>query len=266
MRRDWRAAVSILRIVLVALDARGKVIPENQQAMELTTIETWLAVACTACSDVPDGRIFRDAVARGLTVADIDDKGDPPANVMHRLAVLHLDPYVGGRSSRNLDQQLRDWQTRLFEEYGDRLAGVTSEELNMPPIAEALPKAVGYFRRAAARRSGVARGRTLKALAQALVWHGYAKVPFDRDECVAAAREALTLLPESFRAERLELNRIIERYDSRAAEDPAAMLARARQLFDIPLEKWIKQEGSLSTLSIFTANADAVGDQTPSLD
>jgi hypothetical protein len=265
MHRNWRAAVSILRIVLVALNARGKVIPENQQAMELTTIETWLAVVCTACSDVPDGRIFRDAVARGEAVADIDDKGDPPANIMHRLAVLHLDPYVAGRSSRDLDQQLRDWQTRLYEEYGDRLAGVSREELYMPPIEEALPKAAGYFRRAAARRSGVARGRTLKALAQALNWHSFANVPFDRGECVAAAREALTLLPERFLAERLELNRIIERYDSRTADDPAAMLARARQLFDIPIEEWIKREGALSTLSIFTANADAVSDTDPEL-
>lgn len=265
MRRDWRAAVSILRIVLVALDARGKVIPENQQAMELTTIETWLAVVCAACSDVPDGRIFRDAVARGEAVADIEDGGDPPANIVHRLAVLHLDPYVGGRSSRNLAQQLRDWQTRVFEEYGDRLAGVTNEELNMPPIEEALPKAVTYFRRAAARRSGVARGRTLKALAQALVWHDYAKVPFARGECVAAAREALTLLPDHFRVEHLELNRIIERFDKHAAADPAAMLVRASQLFDMPVEEWINQEGALSTLSIFTANADAVGDKDPEL-
>jgi hypothetical protein len=136
--------VSILRILMGALDARGKVIPENQQAMELTTIETWLMVACVACSDVPDGRIFRDAVARGDALADIDDKGDPPANILHRLGVLHLDSYVAGRSSKNLDQQLRDWHTRLFEEYGDKLAGVTNEELDMPRIEEALPKAVEY--------------------------------------------------------------------------------------------------------------------------
>ena len=34
MLRDWRPAVTIMRILFAALDARRKVIPENQDAME----------------------------------------------------------------------------------------------------------------------------------------------------------------------------------------------------------------------------------------
>jgi len=266
VRRNWRPAVSVLRIVLAALDARGKVIRENQQAMEMTAIETWLTVACVACSDVPDGRIFADAVARGDALAEIEAGVDPPAIILHRLGVLHLDPYVAGRSSNNLDQQLRAWQARLFEEYGDKLAGVTNEEVDMPRIEEALPKAAAYFRRAAARRSGEPRGQTLKALAQALLWHDIVEIPFDRGECLATAREALSLLPlERFPAEQAEMNRIIERYEKGAEASSAAMIARATELLDTQIEKWLKQKGEVSTLDIFTSNAAAVGDENPEL-
>jgi hypothetical protein len=266
VRQNWRPAVSILRILMGTLDARGKVITENQQAMELNAVETWLTVAGVTCADVPDGRIFRDAVSRGDALADIDDGGDPPANILHRLGVLHLDPYVAGRSSRDLDQQLRNWHTRLFEEYGDKLAGVTNEELNMPPIKEALPKAVGYFRRAAARRSGEARGKTLKAMAQAFVWHDVVEIPFDRAECVAVARESLSLLPpDRFRAEHAELNHIIEEFQEAASPSSHAQIARARELLDLPIEEWVRREGELSTRNIFSANAGAIGEENPGL-
>jgi hypothetical protein len=266
VRQNWRPAVGILRILMGALDARGKVVTENQQAMELTTVETWLTVACVTCSDVPDGRIFRDAVARGDALADLDDGGDPPANILHRLGVLHLDPYVAGRSSKNLDQQLRDWHTRLFEEYGDKLAGVTNEELDMPRIEEALPKAVQYLRRAAARRSGEARGKTLKAMAQALLWHDVARIPFDRAESVAVARESLSLLPpDRFRAEHAELNYIVERFQQGGSDSSAPLIARAQELLVVPIEEWIRREGESSTLNIFTANAGAISEENPAL-
>jgi hypothetical protein len=265
-RRNWRPAVGVLKIVLAALDARAKVIPENQQAMEMTAIETWLMVACVACSDVPDGRIFRDAVARGDALAEIEAGVDPPATILHRLGVLHLDPYVAGRSSNNLEQQLQAWHSRLFEEFGDKLAGVTNEEVDMPPIEEALPKAAAYFRRAAARRSGEPRGESLKALAEALVWHDIVDIPFDRGECLAAAREVLSLLPpERFPAQQAEMNRIIERYDKGAADSSAEIITRATDLLDTPVEEWVKQRGEVSTLDIFTSNAAAVGAEDPDL-
>ena len=52
---------------------------EYQQAMEVTTSLSWLEVVCRACSDVPDGRLFRDAVSRAEAVADLDSSFDPPA-------------------------------------------------------------------------------------------------------------------------------------------------------------------------------------------
>ena len=209
--RDWRPSVKIMRILLACLAARGEAIAENQQGMEVVAAECWVRVASVACTDVPDGRIFHDAVKRGEAVGDLQATSTPPYNTLHRLGVLHLDPYVAGRSPNNFTQQLRDWQQRLYEEYGDQLAGVAEDELKMPPVRDALPKAANYFRSAAQKRSGEARGRSLKALAQTLRWYEYIDLPQERDECIEAAREALSLLPrEQYPAEHAELSRFIE--------------------------------------------------------
>jgi hypothetical protein len=264
--KDWRPAVKIMKILFSSLDARREPIPENQQAMEISAIESWLAVVCRSCSDVPDGRLFRDAVTRGDAVADIDSKSDPPAPILHRLGVLHLDPYVAGRNTLDLDQQLRNWQVRLSEEYGLQLAGIPATELLMPSIDEALPQAVLYFRRAAARRAGEARGQTLKALVQALRWHEVRKLQFDPEECVSLAREALELLPlQRFPAEHAELGQIIQLFGKVRRKTAAEAVAAAQMVLGIPVEAWVAQKSVLPTIDIFRMNAQAVAETDPGL-
>ena len=206
-REDWRGGVLLMRIVLAALDARRAAIPENQQAMERTAVETWLMVATMALGDVPDGRLYRDAVGRAEALADLPEETvESKGQILHRLGVLHLDPYVAGRSSHDLPQQMRAWQRRLEEEYGDELAGIPEDELRMPEIEQALPMACAYFRRAAERRSGAPKGQTLKAWAQALVWQHLCGVTVDPREITTLAAAALDLLPaDDFAAEHAEL-------------------------------------------------------------
>jgi hypothetical protein len=264
--RNWRPAVTLMKILFAALDARGKVIRENQQAMELTTIETWLAISRIACTEVPDGRVFRDAATRGELFIDLDTGVDPPAPILHRLGSLHLDPYVSGRSSENLEQQMSAWRLRLYEEYGDQLAGVPQKELEMPPVSEALPKAADYFRRAAARRAGEARGKTLKALAQALMWHQFFNLPFDPKESLSAAREALTLLPMgNFPAENAELHRVVQELDDRSPASASDAAASARDVLGKPVEKWVEETNVISTIDIFHQSASSVGKVDPRL-
>jgi hypothetical protein len=266
MIKDWRPAVTIMKVLISALDGRRDLIPENQQAMEISAMETWLAVVCRSCADVPDGRLFRDAVVRGDAVADVDTESDPPAPILQRLGVLHLDPYVAGRANIDLDRQLRDWQMRLSEEYGLQLAGVPATELQMPSIDEALPRAVLYFRRAAARRTGEARGRTLKALVEALRWHEFRKLPFDAEECVSLAREALELLPlQRFPAEHAELGQIIIRFETGHGKTVDKTIAAAQKVLGTPVESWVAQKGVLPTIDIFRMNAEAVAETDPSL-
>jgi hypothetical protein len=264
--RNWRPAVMLVKILFAALDARGKVIPENHRAMELTTVETWLAIARLACTDVPDGRLFRDAVERGEPFADLDTGANPPAPILHRLGTLHLDPYVSGRSSVNLERQMSAWRQRLDEEYGYQLAGVPRNELEMPPVSEALPKAAAYFRRAVVRRSGEARGKTLKALAQALRWHQFFGLPFDPNETVSAAREALTLLPiQSFPAEHAELHRIVQELDQGSSTSPSEAVARARDVLKKPVEKWVEETNVIYTIDVFHQSSISVGKADPEL-
>ncbi len=246
MAEDWRSAVTMMKILLSALDARRNRIPELQQSLELTSVESWIAVARRACFDVPDGRLFRDAVTRGDALADLDSGSDPPAAILHRLGVLHLDPYVTRRIGSDLDQELRDWRFRLLEEYGEQLDGVPAAELEMPSIDEALPRAVSYFRRAAARRTGEARGRTLKALVQALNWHKTRGLSFDPEECKSLAREALGLLPfQKFPAEHAVLTQTLEDYGSIRGKTTSETIAIARTVLETPVETWItrNQEG-----------------------
>jgi len=285
--KNWRPAVAIMKIALASLDARRSRIPENQQAMDLSAVESWLAVVTRAIADVPDGRIYHDAVKRGDAFADIiDPNRDPPGQILHRLGVLHLDPYVAGRVSSRLEQQLQMWQTRLEEEYGTSLAGIPEDELHVPPIEEALPKAVEYFRRAAAVRGGVARGRTLKALAQALFWEDILELPVDAAQIVAAAQEALLLLArDQFPAEFAEMSGMVERFQGRAqasadskgaspalqsaaktaASSNAAQLAHAREVLATSMEEWVERAGRIETLDLFAQSALSVRDLDPAL-
>jgi len=265
LNKDWRISVMVMNVLNAALDARGKVIPENQFAMERTTIESWLAVARVACTDVPDGRIFRDVVKRGEAIAEQDEGSNPPANILHRLGTLYLDTYIAGRSSTNFDYQMRTWQQRLYEEYGDKLAGIPVEELAMPTVEEGLNSALGYLRRAAARRSGEARGRTLKAIAQAQTWLDLLELPHDEAECRAAASEALTLLPEDkFPAEHAELSRVLQGLSSDAAADARA-IEKARGILARPVQDWVAERGPVATSDIFEQTAASIAESDPAL-
>src|SRR5260370_36440375 len=89
----------------------------------------------------------------------------------------------------------------------------------MPEVDEALPKAVGYFRRAAARRQGEAKGKTLKAMVQALEWQDILGMTVDAKETIALASEALSLLPiKSYPGEHAELTHWIQRFQGKEAE------------------------------------------------
>jgi CHAT domain-containing protein len=266
LNRDWRPVLTVMRILYAALDARGKLISENQQNMEVTVAETWLAVVRVACTDVPDGRLFRNAVTRGEAFADLQRDANPPANILHRLGTLHLDTYVAGRSSANFERQMAAWATRLYEEYGNELAGIPEEELALPPIGEALAKALTYFRRAAALRSGEALGRTLKAIAQTHAWLKMQDLPFDAEECVAAARKALSVLPlAKFPSEHAELNTILSGMSEGSRSEATNAVERAEKILARPVVDWVTLSGVIPTIDTFHQSAGEVSDADPEL-
>lgn len=172
---EWRDGVLLLKLVLAMLDARRGQLAIDQDEMELSATIHWLDVVTRAVCDLPDGRLFRDAAQRGEKWAHVitdPDGSYKPAAVLQALGILHLDPYVGGRTNAGYEAQIRAWQDRF------RLAlGATDspffdkETMSVPTPAEALQKAAHYLGLAAQHRTGEDLGWTLKARVQALVWH-----------------------------------------------------------------------------------------------
>ncbi|MHA7776867.1 CHAT domain-containing protein [Roseibium sp. M-1] len=195
---DWRSAVQRMRLLLAALDARTDELASSK--MRDAAVSAWLEVAARATADIPDGRIFFDAKRRGEAIIEEALKSDDRARAarfQHQLGVLHLDPYIGGRSSSQYHMQIQSWFGRLDAEYGVETASWDPpEERTLPDVLDGLESAIGYFKVAEKAVTGGRQARTLKALAEALLWREIAGGPKAGKEIAATARKALDLAPE----------------------------------------------------------------------
>ena len=218
---NWQDAVSTFRLLLEAIDAL-KPGPGTDE-MRWFAVYDWIECAGMACHSVPDGRLFTDALKRGEALATAEERAsrnERAANVRHRLGVLHLDPYLAGRTSQNLENQIRMWRQRFADLYGTTLAAdpVTA----MPALADAVETAVGFFEQALVHQQREARGLTLKAAAEAVMWRGVTGGVPDPIRVARYATEALALLPaERFPTEVAVLNRLLEYAEQKQAEQSA---------------------------------------------
>lgn len=191
---DWEGAVVAQELTLAAVNATT---PSHETlAMRRSAELEWLEIVTRAVCQVPDGRLFRKAVAVGEELAaqcGADGNTALQATVLHRLGVLHLDPYTGLRSSTDYLGQLRAWKARLHEHFGDNLLNVPAEELYLPEPVQGIERAASYLRRAADLRTGTGKALSLKALGQALEWRAVFNLPVDREAVVRCYREALEL-------------------------------------------------------------------------
>ncbi len=192
--QDWEGAVLAQELTLAAVNALapGEQTTTMRQSAELE----WLEVVTRAVSQVPDGRLFKKAVGVGEELAaQSGASGDKvlQAKTLHRLGVLHLDPYTFGWTSLNYHLQLRDWRARLLDHYGDALAGVAAEELYPPEPAQSMEIAASYLRPAADLRTGIDKALSLKALGEALEWRRVFDLPVDREEVARCYHDALAL-------------------------------------------------------------------------
>ncbi|WP_422374888.1 CHAT domain-containing protein [Roseibium sp.] len=219
---DWRSAVQRMRLLLAALDARTDALARSQ--MQDAAVSAWLEVATRATADIPDGRIFFDAKRRGEAIIEnalgLNDAARA-ARFQHQLGVLHLDPYVGGRSSAQFHMQIQSWFGRLDAEYGlDSASWGPPEERTLPDVLDGLELAIGYFRAAEEALVGDRQGRTLKALAEALLWREIAGGAEARKEVAATARRALALvLEDGNEAVQVALKNILAYVDDEDADD-----------------------------------------------
>jgi hypothetical protein len=196
-QKQWREAITFLRVLRSALD----VAPESvERTQNLNRVEAdWVEVALCALIEVPDRRLLEDAEQAGLRVVARTDpaRGDDFAQVLMRLGVMYLDPFVKFRDLGNYAAAYERWHEAFPREYGASAAAVPAKAWRMPQLEEALPKAIDYLRRSADARTGAPRGRALKALAEALAASATLSGNEVSEPAVQAATEALKLLDPS---------------------------------------------------------------------
>jgi hypothetical protein len=238
---SWQDSVTSFKILLTALD----VLPEGPSTKEMVrpAVLAWINCVAGACNVVPDGRLFSDALARGEAFAAAEEAAgnvQQASDARHRLGILHLDPYISGRSSQNYQNQYQLWLQRLADVYGKSVAADPST--TMPPPIEALTTAIGFFEEALPYRVGEQRGLTLKALAEAKLWLELLGGPSDRAKIKDCAYEALNLLPNSkYPRHSTLLRRFIE-----FAETDVATIKEStynRKLSSLDVEQTINSEG-----------------------
>lgn len=190
---EWRKAVKQQQLLLAALDRPAEAGEEDIE-MRNVAIQSWLEIATRALNRVPDARLYRDAKRRGEElVVEARKRDDQPllGGVLHRLGVLHTDTYISGRVAQNFEQQLKEWEYRIEDEFGPEIAASTN--IRLPSAASAFAQAADYLREAANLRTGADRARTLKVLAEALTWSKFVGGMPDEKQIDSAIMEALSL-------------------------------------------------------------------------
>ena len=244
---DWRRGVVLAELVLASLDARRAHLRIDQAEMDLIAVNYWLDVVTRAVVDLPDGRLFDDAVVRAERWADVIVDPDGfffPAMVLHGLGVLHLDPYVAERSSGRYESQHWEWNDRFRRQLDAESTAWDEETMRVPEPLQALARAVDYLARAASHRTGEQRGLSLKAQLEALVWQralGGVPPPGEPERLGAQAR-ALLAGPEHIGL-RAVIDNLLEwnaRESGAAAPAPdvASPTDDMTVLFETPLTHW----------------------------
>lgn len=190
-----KAALSLLGIVRAAVAARpgGPMVDDSGPEIELR----YLRAAAGSLRDDADGRLYRAALAAGEAVLAEARRREAPeleVDALIALGSLCTNPYMAGRTSRNLESELYQWQRRFWESHRDELVDADQASWEMPPAAESLRRGAQFYRQAAELMSGHDRGLALKATFQSLVIATTLGETIDRTELARTGRTATELI------------------------------------------------------------------------
>jgi hypothetical protein len=269
---EWRQGLVVQKLILSALEARRRELELEQEAMDFCATIHWLDIVARSVWDVPDGRLFRDAVTRGEALAQTIDSPDgfyAPGEMLYRLGVLHLDPYTSGRTTANYDMQWGLWQQRLAQFWTAKYGAAPDDAARIPTLKAALPKAADYLRRAAEVRQGARRGVALKALLQALVWQHVAGEPPDSVEVQGVGGEARSLLKEDrYASQQAEIENLFD-WDAHQRKQQSFAeevdISAAECLLEKPISEWLEAKQPFELIDLFTQTAGAVREKAPGL-
>jgi hypothetical protein len=195
-RGVWRPALLIARLLRAAAMASDIAVGSTELLGWIAA--AWVEIAKIALHSAPDGRLLTEARSIGdAALADIGPDGDPQLRwaLLFALGTLFLDPYFADAQAGHLEERLEAWERRgmLLE-----LGQIQDEPaLKMPEPLEALHTAEGYLRQAQVLLAPAdGRVRTLKALADVLMWRRELGNGVDASEVVELCRDALADLGE----------------------------------------------------------------------
>ncbi|MEV8323993.1 CHAT domain-containing protein [Kitasatospora sp. NPDC056731] len=243
----WRA-VAVLTLTLAAAERRWGT---DRDGPWWWVADAYVEAARLALAEQPDAALFQHA--REVAGRQIDElRGHDVVRDVAELAetlfadgLLCLTPYTGGLadlSFASAQQLRRDREDRYMSVHTARWEGVT-----MPDPQHAVEEAVARLEEAAVLATGHRRGRTLKALVEALsMLAGLTGISYDQ-EARAAAREAVgTLDPFRDPLGYLYLLRILALLGE-------LFLPRGLDgLLPVPLDEVRERQGEHEAASVFT--------------
>ena len=188
----WQDALQLQNLAITCVDSLAD--SEEKTILSLD----WVEIAHVSLCYIPDGRLYRKALVFGekaMKQARASGNKRLLGKVLHRLGILHLHPYTYERSNKNYDQDILNWQKRLYNELGDEILSIPKEELKMPEPTKALKMAEGYLRQAVDIREGYEKGMSLKALIQTLEWReDVLGENVDRKQIISLCQQALDFI------------------------------------------------------------------------
>ncbi|MEV7926698.1 CHAT domain-containing protein [Kitasatospora sp. NPDC088779] len=243
-----RRAVAVLALTLAAAERRWGT---DRDGPWWLLADAYVEAARLALAEQPDAALFQHA--REVAGRQIDElRGRDAVQDVAELAetlfadgLLCLTPYTGGLadlSFASAQQLRRDREARHMGVHTARWEGVT-----MPDPRHALEEAVARLGEAAALATGHRRGRTLKALVEALsMLAGLTGTSYDQ-EVRAAVREAVgTLDPFRDPLGYLYLLRIL------ALLGELVLPRELDGLLPVPLDEVRERQGEHEAASLFT--------------
>lgn len=193
---EWMQALLWTRLLAEACEAIWPA-GEVPEALEVAGIG-WIQITGVALGTQPEGgllQVAHDFGQRQLARLQAPADAGRRAKLLHALGSLYSDPVsssTGGGVSAGENQL---WEQAGLAQHG-QLAAAHAGEHPLPSRQAMLQQAQQYFEQALPCRNGPERGKTLKALAQTLLFLARAgKVPEDTQRIEALCREALGLLP-----------------------------------------------------------------------
>jgi hypothetical protein len=198
---NWRDAVKQHKLLLAAVDGMRHIDGPDHYVVRVDSFLAWIDIVTRAITEVPDGRLYSDALRRGKELAtEAADNNDSPsrAHALHRLGILNLDPYNGSGPPQEL---LIQWRLRAANEFGNQLDADANKSLFecVPRLSEGAE----FLREAASLREGRARARSLKALAQALGRISYFGGEKSNSRIFELTEECLSLFDEKLDAQEI---------------------------------------------------------------